>query len=947
MHKQSLVRRFTRRLSVVSTAVAATSAVLVVTSASPVLGDTGCPTAVAPALVSGSYEIDTAAKLQWLRESVSVSGAMSNSYKVTANINMSGCTWTVGIGSTSTPFSGTFDGNNKTISNLTINNTSSHTGIALFRYLTGTLSDLTLASPSVTGTSNHVAAFVGEVRSGATITNLTATGVSISGGQQTGGAFGRTAGGSTVQGVTVSGTVSAPSGVGGGVVGSAEGPMSGLTSTATVTGDYYLGGLAGMVSTAGALTNSSSSGNVTGSSSVGGAAGLVSGTSPTCGTLTSVTTSGSISGTSQVGGLIGYVDCYSVVRSSSSATVTATSIQVGGLVGYENIRGSITGSYFTGQVQGSEQVGGIAGASRSTITDTYSSGTVTATASPNGGRAGGLVGWLLNGAVLTRTYATGSVTAPASGSPTVGGLIGYYTGGTISSSGWDTQTTGQTTSGGTGANGYTTQQMRDYVLYDSDNLNWPITNGVSPGNGVSTGTTWSICSGTHGGYPFLTWSGYSGTCRPTMAYNGNGHTGGTQPSDPTTPYTSGSTVTVLGNTGSLTKTSRIFSGWNTKADGTGLAYVSGDTFSITVPVMLFAVWTTTPAVVYGANGGSGTASVTTGASGSTVTLGTGSGLTKSGFTLSRWDTASAGNGISYTLGQSITMPAGGLVLYAVWTPAAPTTTTTAAPATTSPTTTVAASAPTTVASGGASTPTVTTSTTTPSTSAGQSSTSPGVVTPTTAAQTGASAGSGSSSAAASTTTTIANTTSTTAAPPSDAPDVDGVSVGEVGATVAGRPATAKVDTVDGSLIVEVGGGVIKYSVKGEDGAARAIAQGEQIFLRAGDTVRVDFAGFAAQAESSAWLSPGKMLLGTTRLENGAGFVEGVVDGSAPEGDRRIAVATESADGDPVVVAYGVSIAEGESSGTSWSVLLLVIVGLAVVGGLLIPAARRRRDEENA
>ena len=165
--------------------------------------------------------------------------------------------------------------------------------------------------------------------------------------------------------------------------------------------------------------------------------------------------------------------------------------------------------------------------------------------------------------------------------------------------------------------------------------------------------------------------------------------------------------------------------------------------------------------------------------------------------------------------------------------------------------------------------------------------------------------------------------------------------------MAGRPATAKVDTVDGSLIVEVGGGVIKYSVKGEDGAVRAIAQGEQIFLRAGDTVRVDFAGFAAQAESSAWLSPGKMLLGTTRLENGAGFVEGVVDGSAPEGDRRIAVATESADGDPVVVAYGVSIAEGESSGTSWSVLLLVIVGLAVVGGLLIPAARRRRDEENA
>lgn len=946
MRGTSSVNQLLRRVSAVSVVVATS---LAITGPSSVSADTGCATAAAPSLVSSVYEVDTPAKLQWVKDS----GSMSASYKLTSNINLSGCTWSNGIGSFGTPFSGTFDGNGMTVSNLTIS-AGNVQGLGFIDYLSGSVSNLTLTSPSVTGTGNENGALVGELKATGTVTNIQVTATAVSGNQIVGGVIGYALAGSTVTTVEVSGTAHSSGGVGGGVIGSTSGSATGLVSSVAVTGTYTLGGLAGDMGNAASLTNSSATGNVTASSNTaGGAVGTAAGSRPNCPTITNVTTSGRVESPLHSGGILAWGNCYFISRSSSSSVVISTGQHAGGIVGYDNNPGEVSKSFFTGQVSATESVGGIAGLSRSVITDTYSKGTVTASSGTNGGRAGGLVGWLQSAAApqpaasITNSYASGLITPPVSASHRTGGLVGYLASGTITASVWDVTTTGLATSHGTGAVGYSTQQLRDHVLYNADNLNWSITDGRSTGNGYSTGTTWSICSGAHSGYPYLTLQGLTGTCLPTMAYNGNGHTGGTQPSDPTTPYTSGATVTVLGNTGSLTKTSRIFSGWNTKADGTGLAYVSGDTFSITAPVMLFAVWTTTPAVVYGANGGSGTAAVTTGASGSTVTLGTGSGLTKSGFTLSRWDTASAGNGISYTLGQSITMPAGGLVLYAVWTPAAPTTTTTAAPATTSTTTTVAASAPTTVASGGASTPTVTTSTTTPSTSAGQSSTSPGVVTPTTAAQTGASAGSGSSSAAASTTTTVANTTSTTAAPPSDAPDVDGVSVGEVGATVAGRPATAKVDTVDGSLIVEVGGGVIKYSVKGEDGAARAIAQGEQIFLRAGDTVRVDFAGFAAQAESSAWLSPGKMLLGTTRLENGAGFVEGVVDDSAPEGDRRIAVATESADGDPVVVAYGVSIAEGESSGTSWSVLLLVIVGLAVVGGLLIPAARRRRDEENA
>ncbi len=77
----------------------------------------------------------------------------------------------------------------------------------------------------------------------------------------------------------------------------------------------------------------------------------------------------------------------------------------------------------------------------------------------------------------------------------------------------------------------------------------------------------------------------------TVTYNGNGNTSGTAPTDSNSPYNSGATVTVLGNTGSLTKTSKTFAGWNTKDDGTGTDYAASDTFTISANTVLYAKWT--------------------------------------------------------------------------------------------------------------------------------------------------------------------------------------------------------------------------------------------------------------------------------------------------------------------------------------------------------------------
>lgn len=76
-----------------------------------------------------------------------------------------------------------------------------------------------------------------------------------------------------------------------------------------------------------------------------------------------------------------------------------------------------------------------------------------------------------------------------------------------------------------------------------------------------------------------------------LTYSGNGNDGGTVPSASVIGYASGDTVTVLGNTGSLTKTGFTYSGWNTQANGSGTTYQSGDTFAISADTTLYAKWT--------------------------------------------------------------------------------------------------------------------------------------------------------------------------------------------------------------------------------------------------------------------------------------------------------------------------------------------------------------------
>ena len=162
----------------------------------------------------------------------------------------------------------------------------------------------------------------------------------------------------------------------------------------------------------------------------------------------------------------------------------------------------------------------------------------------------------------------------------------------------------------------------------------------------------------------------------TVTYNGNTNTSGTAPVDGSSPYTAGANVTVLGNTGTLTKTGYQFAGWNTAANGTGTNYVGGDTFTINANTTLYAQWIIGGArLVYNANsaaGGTGTAPPSSGTyytafSTQPVVDNTGSFTNTNGYTFGGWNTLANGTGTNYPAGSNVTMPGSGTVtLYAQW-----------------------------------------------------------------------------------------------------------------------------------------------------------------------------------------------------------------------------------------------------------------------------------------
>ena len=375
----------------------------------------------------------------------------ADSYSSTANRIV----WTTGEGwqpigtSFFDSFTGQFEGNGFTISNLMVNRGDTN-GIGLFGHTASgsEIANVGLLNGDIRGDYN-VGGLVG--RSNGSITNSYATGTVIGSDDYVGGLVGWNNGG-TITNSYATGAVTGGDSVVGGLVGGGSGSITNSYATGSVTGSSSVGGLVGDDS--GTITNSYATGSVTGTFYVGGLVGDGNGS------ITSSYATGSATGGSTVGGLVGDGNG-SITNSYATGSATGNGNWVGGLVGYNY--GAITSSYATGSIRGyDDNVGGLVGWNDGgTITNSYATGSVTG----SGSEVGGLVGDLFSGSI-TNSYATGSVIG---GGEEVGGLVGSGSG-SITNSYWDVDTSGIET--GANGQGKTTEQLQEPTTATGIYRNW-------------------------------------------------------------------------------------------------------------------------------------------------------------------------------------------------------------------------------------------------------------------------------------------------------------------------------------------------------------------------------------------------------------------------------------------------------------------------------------------
>ncbi|MCI7088556.1 MAG: hypothetical protein MR960_01880, partial [Prevotella sp.] len=239
------------------------------------------------------YEIKTAAELAWFRDYVN-EGNTTACARLEANIDMSevchAADETNGVAELSwEPISkypnswhGSFDGNNKTISNLYINTSDKYSG--LFGSISGgniksSIKDIIFEEVNITSTARRSGVLAGSAGNN-DISGITVNNGSINGYSYVGGIVGR-----AMSSTTISNCVNRIS-----ILGS----------------DYAIGGIVGYVDKSSSITNCANYGNVNGGRGVGGIVGHSNGLT----TLCNVFSSGNVTFSSDANGsglVVGYV----------------------------------------------------------------------------------------------------------------------------------------------------------------------------------------------------------------------------------------------------------------------------------------------------------------------------------------------------------------------------------------------------------------------------------------------------------------------------------------------------------------------------------------------------------------------------------------------------------------------------------------------------------------
>ena len=264
------------------------------------------------------YIIDSSDKLIALRTNVNAGETYAGVYfKLASDIALSGEWTAIGNGSrssksyTGNAFKGVFDGDNNTISGLTITSTTAaDAAIGLFGVVDGgTVKNLNLTNVNINVLSSNLAgAAIGMMLNKATADNITVSGAVV-GNDGVGGIVGRMIINGTIANCTNNASVTTSYGGIGGIVGkpyydnasdtSDFATITNCINNGTITAGSYAGGIAGLARAN--VTGCVNNGEIKGGTQTGGIIGQLI----AAGTVSGNENKGKVSGTNHVGGIIG------------------------------------------------------------------------------------------------------------------------------------------------------------------------------------------------------------------------------------------------------------------------------------------------------------------------------------------------------------------------------------------------------------------------------------------------------------------------------------------------------------------------------------------------------------------------------------------------------------------------------------------------------------------
>ena len=308
---------------------------------------------------------------------------LGKNYRLKDDLDLTGTPFS-GIGSAANPFTGMFDGQGSTISNVTIN-APDGVNVGFFNAIKGaTIRDLKLVNVQITGKEN-VGGLVGNAQVQLDSNDLSKNVANLIGG------------------CSVSGKVTGEKNVGG---------LVGLNGGET---DQHT-----LFSIASAIDKSTANVEVSGTEMTGGLVGRNNGT------ITKSSSGGTVKGTTTTGGLVG--DSSGDIYDSHTSCTVAGSSHTGGFVGSSD--GAVKDCYSIGDVSGTDYTGGFAGVI-SRAEDVVSAGQVTIEGTPTQGYNGGFAGKLYGMVAgldnqITVKNASGNCTQPnGQDLPVVGNAIDF------------------------------------------------------------------------------------------------------------------------------------------------------------------------------------------------------------------------------------------------------------------------------------------------------------------------------------------------------------------------------------------------------------------------------------------------------------------------------------------------------------------------------------------